>query len=677
MSISLMLDQPESVLDESGYSLVHLCRSYWDQLDVTDMIYEPISESVMLEPDYSAGSNALADFETTWGDWREITGPALSDMTGLLQSQVSGVSSAWIDSHKEYERDQAFVLRFYLYEPPPGFLGQAGITLYFGGRYSLRVDADGTGILGRDTTLEWEEGKEPELDGYGTHEWVKQGPLLDVGDNLFGQWHRVIVLPIKGDRILVLGGRGKGFVWREPDVLETTPEVEEGEEEVTYRYASFKAPVRVRGDGGAFALNISTPTYATSGSIASPLLRMPYTATVLPTDSLTLEPRPGLAGSVSVLSEPGGGGLEVPCDALAYSVQVTSSDGHPGVVYDVRVDFPASTRLRSPTAIDAGPYLLELRESCSLRDQSARLRAVIDNADGSFTAKADRCNMRAELTVDGTRRFTGLTGPSSLLPGAAPRWEVEAEDLFKRLRHSILSNQTTYDGQPHTEVVRALLNSAGFPDTELDIAESDYDLPASQGDDGPLFQPRNGETVADFLEYIRESFSGWRMYFDTAGVFHYEPAGTSTSAAAYFSGYTSADGSTQPIFRMSDEIDETGFANEVYVIGMSPGGEVLSAYYLDYRSQNDPTYPQYVGERRLLIWVDTALSSQEAVNWVCRTLADEATQFRRRVRFEGPFVETVVPGDCIDLDGETMRVLRMDSLLVPQVSRTLYEVEPA
>ena len=675
MNVSLMLDQPESVLGEAGFSLVHLCRHAWERLTASNVVYEPISQTVMLEPNLRAQSNRLAEFATTWGEWRESSAPALSDETGLLQCLVSGAATAGADTYAEYPRDQGFVLRFYLYEPPPGFLGMAGVTLFFGGRYSLRVDAEGMGYLGRDPDLEWTNGAEPPLSDYGVHEIVAQGPLLEGGENVFGVWRRIVVLPVKGDRLLVLGARDKGFVWREPDILTATPEVTEDEEPVAYRHLSFRAPARLLGEGGAWAFNLSTPRYPPNGSIASPLIRLPYTAATLPDSAVTFEPRPGLEMSLSLLSEPGGGALEAPCDQFAYALQIVNPEEGPAMVYDVRARFDPTTRLRSPTAVEAGPYLLELRESRSLRDRSARLWALIDNAAGSFTAKADRCNMRAELTVNGVRRFTGLTGPSNLIPGPAPKWELSAEDPFKRLRHAVLSDETAYDGWPHTEAARALLRAAGIPEEAIAIAEDDTALPTAEGDDDPLFQPRNGETVADFLEYLREAFSGWRMFFDRHGVFHYEPDAAGGPPAARFSGVTAPDGSARPILRMSDEIDETGFANEITVIGLSPDGEPIAAVYLDARSQDDPTYEQYVGERRLLIWVDTALSTQAAVNWVCRTLADAATRFRRRVRFEAPFDPALHPGDLIDLDGETLRLLSMDTVLVPRLSRTLYEAE--
>ncbi len=64
MNVSLMLDQPESVLGEAGFSLVHLCRHAWERLTASNVVYEPISQTVMLEPNLRAQSNRLAEFAT-------------------------------------------------------------------------------------------------------------------------------------------------------------------------------------------------------------------------------------------------------------------------------------------------------------------------------------------------------------------------------------------------------------------------------------------------------------------------------------------------------------------------------------------------------------------------------------------------------------------------------------
>lgn len=677
MNISLIIDQPDTVLDEAGFSIVHLCRTYWEQVVATQMVYEPVSETVMLEPKYDAADCLVADYQTNWGTWTEVTAGPLGHKQSILQGEVYPASDPWVQSHKEYARNQGFVLHFYLYEPPPTFIGVAGVTLWFGRRYGLALTADGTGTLYRARDADWKDGQEPPYLYYspGLCEPVARGAVLDTGARFYNEWHRVVVLPAKSDRIAVLGASGKGFMYVEPDLLRVEQDTED-EGKVTYTYCTCSAPIRVAQSGGAFAFNLSTPTFASAGTLESPLLKLPYVATGDPVSDLKLEPKPGVSGRLTLLQEPRGLPLEMPADQFAYRIDIESEQGEPGYVYDARVQFPANSRVRSPSAVDASAYTMELRENAALDDASARLSAVLDNSGGTFTDKLSRCNMRVELTIDGERRFTGLSGESAVVPGKAAQWRVSAEDLYKKLRNARLSNATAFDGRVHSEVVEELVTGAGVGEGDLVIEGDEYHLPVGTDDRGPLYQPRNGQTVAEFIEYIRRSYSGWDMYFDRHGRFHYEPPPDEAAVVAAFSYTTDPMGLVYPAYRAADEIDESGFANEIYVIGRAAGGKAVTAYYIDYSSQNDPECERYVGERRLLIWVDSALITQEAVNWVCRTLADEATRFRRRIAFEAPFVPTVFPGDAVDLEGVTATVRAMDTVLLPRMSRTVYSVEP-
>lgn len=669
MDVSLLLDQPDSVLGEAGYSLVHLCRLHWAELAVSGMAYEPVSECVMLEPDLSPGDTVLADYEPGGGDFAEFPSPLPGTVKALLQRELAPAADPWIESHRRYPRDQGFIVWFYLYRPAPGYLGQHACTLWFGGRYRLMLGADGRARVHRREDAAWSEESEC---AYAGGDWLPmgEGKVLEDGAHFANEWHRLIVLPLKRDRILIKGGHETGMVLRETDVLE----VEDGGRPIAY--ATFEAPVRFSASGGAFAVSLSTPTFATAGFIASPLMRLSYAATAEPEARVEWEPRPGATATVTLLAEPGGGAFAPPAAEFAYRVDVTGPGDSPVALYDVRVDFDPTSRMRSPGALEVGPYVLELRESAAVERESARMRVALDNSTGALASKLNRCNMRAELSVNGARRFTGLTGASLADLGKAPTLELECEDLWKKLRGALLSDSACYDGAIHTEVVRSLLLGAGLREEDLAIAEDDFRLPSKLADDAPLFQPRNGESVATFVDYIRESFSGWRAYFDEAGVFHYEPDAEDPPTVAVFSLTTDPAGVASPALALSDEIDETGHANEVHVIGRAPDGALLEARFVDYASQNDPTCDRYVGDRRLLIWIDASLATQEAVNWVCRTLAEEATRFRRRIAVRAPYVAAVHPGDAIEVDGVKLRVLAMEGLLAPKAGRAVYVCEP-
>jgi hypothetical protein len=676
VAIGLMLDQPDTVLDEAGFSLVHLCRSQWESLVVDGVAYEPVSRCVLLKPDFGPQDTLAAAFRTdSTGVYSDQPMARLGGRRGLVQAVAGATGPYWLESHREYPRDQGFVLWFCLYEPAPDFLGVQALTFRFGGRYAVRVTSDGAALL-RAEQRAWRDGAEPTTSSYAGLVWreVASGPVFEDGSHLAGAWHRLLVLPLKRDQIVVKGGETTGFCFTEPDILETATG---GEEMPKQASMTFRAPVRLEVDGGAFLASLSTPRYATSGSVASPDMRLSYTATSTPVAEVRWEPKPDASASIRLLASTSGGPLALPADRFAYRVDLAGSAEHPTAVYDAEVRFAPTTRQRGPGALDASQLVLEARESAALRSESARLSLLLDARDDALGEKADRCNMRVEFAVDGVRRFTGLSGASVLEPGRAARLALACDDLTKRLRTALLSDERAFDGMVHTEAVRELLHLAGFADEDLEIAEDDYRLPARANDDMPLLQPRNGESVATFLEYLRESFSGWRAGFDRGGVFHYAPPPEESIPVASFSTQTTPAGEDAPVFELEDQIDETGHANEVHVIGRGPTGEVLSASFVDYASQNDPTSDRYVGERRLLVWVDTALATQSSVNWVCRTLAEEAIRLHRAVSFSGPFLGHVSPGDAVALDGETHIVHAMATSFLPHVARTRYTCEPA
>lgn len=676
MAIGLMLDQPDTVLDEAGFSLVHLCRTQWEHLAVQGVAYEPVSRCVLLQPDLSPGHTLAAQFRTdATGLYSDQPVARLGGRRALVQGLAFGDQPYWLESYRDYPRDQGFVLWFCLYEPPPSFLGVHALTLRFGGRYAVRVTSNGATLL-RAERRTWRDGAEPETASYTGFAWreVASGPVFEDGAHLAAGWHRLLVLPLKRDQIVVKGGEATGFCFTEPDILETELA---GPDQAKGASMTFRAPVRLEVEGGAFLASLSTPRYATSGSLTSPELHLAYTATGSPAAEVRWEPRPGASASIAVRSSPSGGAFAPPADHFAYRVDLAGTEDCPTVVYDAQVRFAPTAIERAPTALDASSLVLEAREFAGLTSERARLGLLLEARDDALGDKANRCNMRVEFSVDGTRRFTGLSGASVLAPGKGARLTLACDDLHKRLRTALLSDERAFDGMVHTEAVRELLRMAGFADEDVEIAEDDYRLPARVNDDMPLLQPRNGESVATFLEYLRTSFSGWRTGFDGSGVFHYAPPPEDPVPVAGFSTQTMPGGEEAPVYELEDQIDETGHANEVHVIGRSPTGEVLSASFIDYASQNDPTSDRYVGERRLLVWVDTALTTQSSVNWVCRTLAEEAVRLHRRVSFSGPFLTHVSPGDAVILDGETHTVQTMATEFAPHLARTRYTCEPA
>jgi hypothetical protein len=131
-----------------------------------------------------------------------------------------------------------------------------------------------------------------------------------------------------------------------------------------------------------------------------------------------------------------------------------------------------------------------------------------------------------------------------------------------------------------------------------------------------------------------------------------------------------------PLFNLSQRVDQSQHKNEIWVVGQDQTTEEpLAAVFLDYSSLYDPTYAYYVGERRLLIWLDPSLNTQDAVNWVCRTLAEKYARFRVYQTFEAQFDAALKPESVIQVDDQLARIVSMDTRFSTKEQRTRYEVE--
>jgi len=302
------------------------------------------------------------------------------------------------------------------------------------------------------------------------------------------------------------------------------------------------------------------------------------------------------------------------------------------------------------------------------------------NKEANLDSYRDQVNLPVQVWVDGQSVFVGQTEMPSTEEGRAEFVELRVPDRWRRLQRAILHSGTVYDGRKHGIAVRDVLHRAGFSDEYLNIAEDPYVLPSSLDTTGePLFRPSDGQSAADFLEYIRDAFSGWEMGFSKGGVFTYSPTALTPAAARFFSTTQAAHeagglGATpphlHPYYKLTKSIDDSLFRNEIWVFGIDPAkwemaqaGQIaeeeaaLGCSWIDYDSFDNPSCPYYVrNEWRLLIWLDGSLSPQAAVNWVCRTLGEKFGRFIVKRTWEGPYDAGLSPGALVEVDGVPHRL---------------------
>ena len=207
--------------------------------------------------------------------------------------------------------------------------------------------------------------------------------------------------------------------------------------------------------------------------------------------------------------------------------------------------------------------------------------------------------MTLEWCPNGTLRFRGLTTRPRCVPDLSTETiTIEADDLWKRFRHTRWSGGEPYDNLTLPEMYADVAARAGFTEDEIEVYEGADRFPNWRPEGEPRFEFRAEQTHEDILKYLREQIAcDDILRFEPDGKFHARrPPETVSDTTFYW--VTSADElinlvkGTPTIPRIlsgswDEEIDETGFANEVRVAGLKDGAPLVVTM-TDWASVNDP-----------------------------------------------------------------------------------------
>jgi hypothetical protein len=668
MDIKLLLDIDEDQLDEAGYAVHHQVSDLWPSYAKSNVSLEPNTGLAMLEPVFAVRKPVLEEWEPG-----NITSHLEYDNSylGLLRL---GPHGSWGDgiarTRYTLPEGEGRCFLFRLNTPWPTLNWY--IEVFFGGRYRLRFWNYAETTLYRSTTTTWESGfDEYKVDMRTGEAWnwlpVATGNLIS-NDADYNRIFYLYILPLPGG-VKVWTPLGEIF-FRESDLNGNGQ-------------AMLPAPLQLHLVGGVLDWLDSPLTFPPSGTFSSPVQALPYSSSQSPSLSYLAPPSPADGTSISVaLTKGDGSPPEPPLEDYQYTTTLsTTAPTHTPFYRATKIDFASTQRAINGASVPVDTFIREIAERCSLDQPLRSLSFTANNESGIFDSYKSRANLPVQLNVGDQPRFTGVTNLPTAEEGHIEWITLECYDGWRRLQNALLSNAQTFDGLAHTEVVRDICHRAGLPDSRLEIASDDYALPSSQ-DDEPLYRPTNGQSAASFLEHIRDSFSGWRMGFNAEGKFFYQPPSTDIEPTAFFHRTTAeANDFGGPSARhyalrsLAQKVDQSQHRNEIWVVGQDQETEEpLAAVFLDFSSLYDPTYAYYVGERRLLIWLDPGLNTQEAVNWVCRTLAEKYARFRVYQTFEAQFDETLTPDAPVEVDGQLARIISMSSRFSTKEQRTRYEV---
>ena len=247
-------------------------------------------------------------------------------------------------------------------------------------------------------------------------------------------------------------------------------------------------------------------------------------------------------------------------------------------------------------------------------------------------------------------------------------------DGYWLLNEFKLGKDVAYDGQNATEVIKQVLQRAGFTLDQIDIDYHTLVLPTNPIGEDYRWRPDPDESALSFILKIHDTFfSSWAIRFTTDGRFQMrDPLLVMTTV------YFSLDNQTYPGIEnlvVTPLVDE--FYNEIAVEGRDPITQTeIVAHWCDTRSMTDPTYENYVGMRRYVRVPNWAWTTQAAVDRIMEMMKAVYGTVRCKISFLADMDFTARVGDFCEIVGFTgrYRIISMNPEVSAQtVSRNLVD----
>ena len=721
MSLRVDIDISDSAITEKAFSLVDSALRERDAADFTLLNLWPIpgSRGVTLLPDQIRTDWGVTQVVRKWGlsdwliqagRWEQIARRAPNDWFLASKGLASATSSTGVPtgvalpltSVAALPENAGLYVELFGYGVP-GTRVVDLLQVSFAGGLIFHIHSDGRADL---------EDRRPGSAAYGTY--LTKGQSLSASSgfaagglrpaqtagrpatDLLGKTMGIALLPYRRGRLLVYttqGGLFEVYIGGRADASEYYSSRRSPNQSV-YFLTTGAGAVTVTASPAArslFAVNPLSCAQATTGTLTSPLLTLPYDVATGPSGIFgETDQQDGTSLSLSGANPDGSAFAPTSTQRAQYlRYQVGFSGGSASTSFpffyalEMRWDRAQGQRYYNtstvPTTHTVSGNVIKASVSFSRDRGQKSCEVVIDNPQQYYTSLKDLWNRPILVSFDSRADdsafglppgnlmpvFMGMTDPAGFEDGTASTITVRASGLRKKLKSELLNDSMKFDGMLDTDVVRKILRDAGVPDAQMVV----YDpggTPLSSADPGddPLWQPANGTSADEFLQSLADTWSGW-VWDDIGGVYYYVPREyfTLTALANHGGtvplvyqglplGYDQKAGRTvnSPVLlALAGSVKQTAEeprANEFWVLGQDSDGKVVSAHYEDWGSINDRTAPNWVGERRTLIYASGSITDLQTAQIVMGALVPAFSQAVVSVEFALPDYQlTQIPLD--------------------------------
>lgn len=615
---------------------------------------------------------SLGDLRDCSTDTREVTNAyGRSDtwllcMTDSLSSR--GLSEKYLLASAALGFGEALCFDLSVFSPPEPTAFRA--ELQWAETLSLRIAADGKAAL---------------------YETTGGTERLRAVDQLFNVpfWQRplqVIIMPLRNRTVWIGSNDCRALAW-----TPVTPLVQ-----VSPRHVSPFGPGRpgVYVQGATFYAAWNALRYATVGGDTTVLAKGPLmTLDQTYSGGLGLDyeadTQPG-TGIVAWLEDASGnltnsGRYVRPCFSLACDAEGKFSP----FVYCVRLTHApviVSAGMASAGMASAGMNTIDLSDWWeSIQDQNslddlcleAEVRLRPDAPVDSLSPQLQRL---AGVDLDGTAFLRAYLTPEIETDGIYDRLILRGRGRMSRLERSLFDGAETFAGLTHTEAMEQVLQGAGFSAEDYVIAADPEaeprKLPTRDGAEHDPTVPDIGTTRREFSQWICDRVSGWQLTELLDGRLLYAPPSSTNRGIWDETGGLPLNRTILADSWREDRAPDK-FRNEIWVVGQTAAGEPLVGVYLNDASQHDPEADDFVGERRLLIYLDPSLTTEDLVENALDLLVADMGTDKRRATFRSGYDPAVATGDLLTARGLEWRILRRQRTVGPPEATAFvtYEVE--
>ncbi len=650
VTVQLTLDIDDAYLSELGFEFSLTTPRAWGSRskETTGLCYEPLTQTIMLAPKrdlstYAAAAKTDWSFSDSSDNWEEVAGPPGFDYGSALFHETTSPTRVSATSVASWPYNAHTMVAMFLCYPNTA---------------NDYIDLSwGSGAL----RLRLQNGKHP-IVTLNSKDWtIHSVPPVSV-DHLYSRPLRLWVYFLRED-IVVCSDFMPNFRWRPPRSAWASHTWNDGTYDHEYLAGSgtfkFEAP-------GMFFFNAVHMHFDTSGSGTFLVpFRLPYVPVQAPTKDKDWEPFPGSALVFSLRNQD---------DTAAYAtgdqegaakfVMSTSNADYTPYVNSFIVNWPRDTGTKTGT--NKTPDTLLVREFRSI-DTGADTVELRIHDDGTYEDLQRVVNMRVNMQVNNVQRFVGYVDePAVQWQGSQQYYTLYLRDVMRKLQGAILLADFRADGLTVSEAIEELIERAGVPSADIVADTTTVTLPETEEASEPAMLFPAGTNIYEAVTWLAEAWlPSWRLYARSDGKYVFEEWAAGSPEFTFLKATDAGVADEDRLLYDLEEInDDSGLRNFIVVVGLDSDGNAIRSVRYDSDSWLTPASSAYVGEVRVGVYVDTSLTTQNAVDTVSEALFNEVCRIRRYYAWRSKYRTDLLPGDVVTLEGEgNVKITDIDAQL--------------